>query len=1109
MALVCAQGIAQNNCLIEAELRVTQTSLGSPPEGPFLPGEFITFSFTILNYRADQLLSGNQCQWLQGVIPVFGNGWDPASFRPDGQPNPNTATLPSEIWEWYPEDEVRYNFPTEQLAVYIDEVFDRKSMCAVGHPDCDFDPIAEADTPLPGGWFVTTEDSRAPCPLAGQDPNDSWGIPQECGTNRNHGTFTFRMRVRPFEGSEGCQTTGHEDLSVEIFTFTDGEIGCFVGDNDLCSFDNSWRLDREVSCVPTNNANRFYNNSVPICFSNDNPEVSVAMGNLPAFNPRSWPGCSGADQLLGANWYSFVAHNTDMRIAMDIEDCINDNGVRWSLYEIPCAFSMSQPNGSANPNGLGAPLLGCGNLSTPLKGREIIEFAAIPGQLYGILIDGWEGDLCNITFETLTPVVLGSIGGLSPGVPETDFTVFGFDGDTICLGAEDVLFTVPNPLDNACRYQWLLRSDDPTRTFSYHPELSLSFDKLGEYELCVFATNYCATTITACRDIVVAPSKESYFVKDTICRGGRYTWLGPEGDILEEIPPQNDTGLQTFTLLLDNTSGCAINAVLELQVREVNFDQPTVVDTFACYDLVQSDAFVFFCDTLEDPGFYEMQACVSPITACDTFFNINFDVLGGPFGIDARCDGLGNMTFSFIDVDTTGYTPWKDQLERFDSNDDFSIERSWTALNTTENLGQSETLTLTQSRIEELARNNVFSLTLSLDIFYKDNFICRSDTTLDIQIRENFPTIDAIVGDINYCLGDDDLSFSAIISDPLNPLHQEPEDMVDLTFWTLPDGFTFIPPSDAFDSDINVRAPETNPGSSICLRVTTDRCRFIAERCETLQQAEVELNITPIDSCNQSVFEVVEADDFPPQTYDWSIIDGRIYGSSATPQVIASPFSTTDTAFLSVRLIGDCVGIGMYAIPPSDHLIIENIEDNPRDIYIRTCTGSQLLVLTEDACSVRWGYMDTLTFQSEFPIVDEKGEEWAKPYLEVANGQSNSSRLYFVERLINCEDCDNEIIFFSRNAERVVCQEEGDIRIFPNPNEGQFNVAINGYASGKYHIYLLDMLGRSVLQCDITHANGDSNTQVEAINLPTGTYHLTIEHNGQIIHRQKLLIFNH
>jgi hypothetical protein len=148
------------NCLIDAELTVINTSLGSPVEGPFVPGEIVTFEFEILNYRADAANAGNQCQWLQGVVPVFGNGWDPISFRTDGRPV--NRSKPNENWNWFPEGEVGYNFPTNAYTIFRDPVYDRLSICSGSSPDCVGGGITEAETPMPGGWYVTTKDSRAP-----------------------------------------------------------------------------------------------------------------------------------------------------------------------------------------------------------------------------------------------------------------------------------------------------------------------------------------------------------------------------------------------------------------------------------------------------------------------------------------------------------------------------------------------------------------------------------------------------------------------------------------------------------------------------------------------------------------------------------------------------------------------------------------------------------------------------------------------------------------------------------------------------------------------------------------------------------------------------------
>ena len=62
-------------CNTDNDLSVTATSMGSPLTGPFQGGEIVTFCYTI-----NQYLDNSQCNYLQGIVPSFGNCWDPVSL---------------------------------------------------------------------------------------------------------------------------------------------------------------------------------------------------------------------------------------------------------------------------------------------------------------------------------------------------------------------------------------------------------------------------------------------------------------------------------------------------------------------------------------------------------------------------------------------------------------------------------------------------------------------------------------------------------------------------------------------------------------------------------------------------------------------------------------------------------------------------------------------------------------------------------------------------------------------------------------------------------------------------------------------------------------------
>jgi|GEM_PF-2686822 len=1059
----------QNSCLIEDRLEVTSTSLGSPLEGPYLPGEFVTFSYSILNYRTDPVQSGNQCQWLQGVVPVFGNAWSQTSFFSSGRPR--TRSRPSSIWQWFLEDSVRYNFNNPDLNVFFDDILDRKSLCYEPLESCANGSTVTSQTPLPAGWFVTTEDSRAPCENAGEDPNDSWGIPQACGTNANHGTFTFTLQVRPYDDDdEGCLQTGFTDASVSIYTFTDAEVGCFVGENTQCAADAPAQWSAEVRCVPSGNALRYYNQSFPVCDIEEWSNLEFQLGSQPEYPGHEWPGCDAADSLNFPNWFTFVAQEDDIDFDLIVEDCFDSKGVRWSIFEIPCRQNMGLGQGTASVFDLGDPLLDCSSANTSIQGEQRISFQGRRGQLYGLLLEGVDNDICSISFEVNHSDELPNLSDTSINGPDFDATAYGFVEDTVCLGAENVEFST-DLIDGGCAYQWTLRrSEDPGFTPNFitdQPSLELDFPIRDEYELCVRATNYCDTTSFACSTFIVAPGANSFLKEDTICQGASYTWVDDEGELIREIPPQNEAGLFRFSEFLDNDSGCNITANLDLLVQRVNEDDPTVIDTFICYEQAQAEGLYFYCDTLQEPDTISLQSCVSPTSSCDTFFTIRFDVLGGPIELDTRCGGDGTVIFEWKDPRDSGYSAWSKQLQLFEEKENLDWIAEWEVPNGARQTGKNIEWVVSQSELESgSVDGETTDVILDIFILYKGDVFCSSRITKTFNLADNFPVIDRIEGPEKFCLGDVDLSFQASYTDPLDPQHDEPADRVATQLWTIPQGFSFQMPTNASSDTIRLLAPENNTISDpfVCFSVQTGDCQFVAERCKRIDRQQVDIDITALDQCGQYFFAATLQDSVVSRGYSWSIEGGELIGSDENSIVVAQA-NGPDSAVLRVEVESDCEGIGELEIPPSRGAgVLTDLDESVRSLYRRSCLGSSLYVITESACSYQWGYVDTLSQSFEFPILDDMGNPWNEAYIEVPDSVP-SSRLYFVERVLNCspDDCESELIQL-RSSTSLPCDDYDDVILFPNPNRGRFSIQSSSLSSGHYLGQVFSMDGRSIYE---------------------------------------------
>jgi len=96
-------------CNIGATLvESSSTDATTPVGGPYNPGEVVTFCYTINNYVQ------TNCNWLQGIVPTFGDCWDPSSFNAQGQPTVISSDFLPAVggvqqgsfcpgnWGWYP-----------------------------------------------------------------------------------------------------------------------------------------------------------------------------------------------------------------------------------------------------------------------------------------------------------------------------------------------------------------------------------------------------------------------------------------------------------------------------------------------------------------------------------------------------------------------------------------------------------------------------------------------------------------------------------------------------------------------------------------------------------------------------------------------------------------------------------------------------------------------------------------------------------------------------------------------------------------------------------------------------------------------------------------------
>ncbi|MBI4647163.1 MAG: gliding motility-associated C-terminal domain-containing protein [Bacteroidia bacterium] len=220
---------------------VILTSSTPPPDvnGNYLPGTTVEFCYSVNRYNQTAM------NFLHGVIPTLGSGWDTTTLAPTVTPAPQGINEPCSQWAWFPAGTVLYN-----------------NVGANGK----YPP----NTPMgEGWWFQSTNSPGGPwnCGnISTLDPDNGWGdgctdtvisgvTAANCnlwgGTWQGGGNCWFGCITDPdfgfgynwtfcFEATTkntySCTST--EDLSVSLETFADGETGSWTDPG--CTSDNPY-----------------------------------------------------------------------------------------------------------------------------------------------------------------------------------------------------------------------------------------------------------------------------------------------------------------------------------------------------------------------------------------------------------------------------------------------------------------------------------------------------------------------------------------------------------------------------------------------------------------------------------------------------------------------------------------------------------------------------------------------------------------------------------------------------------------------------------------------------------------------------------------------------
>jgi len=238
---------------------------GPPYKGPFCPGEELSVH---ISFHYDATVAGDD--WLLGLIPKFGCGWDTDGF----DFNTNAPFGNGRLSEWYAEDGDCPPMAMEDLShlcTYRDTAGKLKLVNTLWEvvPDgvsCS-NGLSKYDT-LPGGYFWVQEGGSPEC-----DPNN-------CSPSRKYGigspivdvVWDFKIKVKEFDNSDDCLDCN--DLSIIFQTFSDGAAGCWDDPVAECLIDKpQFSPEWKVECPSSSILELFYD-TLEIC-NNEKIEMSM------------------------------------------------------------------------------------------------------------------------------------------------------------------------------------------------------------------------------------------------------------------------------------------------------------------------------------------------------------------------------------------------------------------------------------------------------------------------------------------------------------------------------------------------------------------------------------------------------------------------------------------------------------------------------------------------------------------------------------------------------------------------------------------------------------------------------------------------------------------
>ena len=237
----------------------------------------------------------------------------------------------------------------------------------------------------------------------------------------------------------------------------------------------------------------------------------------------------------------------------------------------------------------------------------------------------------------------------------------------------------------------------------------------------------------------------------------------------------------------------------------------------------------------------------------------------------------------------------------------------------------------------------------------------------------------------------------------------------------------------------------------------------------------------------------------PGITYEWNTSPGEllIYGSTNSNCVINFPGYTGN---VSVWITATDPSTNCYSTSWMNVTVGPDVAPDPCEVVLYA--GNTLVALDNTVSFYQWGYDDRITLDTNY-LVGQNSQDYlagtsldtANKYYWVITGNGNC----FTKSYYNPPPASQ-----TTNADNIELSSS-EIDIYPNPNNGHFNIHFQNNLKGEMIMRITDITGRTIYITSILKITGEINEELHLLELPPGIYFLQTQINNSFMIPKKFI----